>query len=284
MADKRITQLNEVTRVTGSDVFALVNEAETRKITYANLTSSLNSDIIAANTGSFFISASYGNSFISFGKGDGTSFELSEPLLSREETGSFFKSASLSGEPGLESNQRELLFEIGNETTLSVSMTDFLVRGQSGSFMITASMDYASGSIDFTKGDGSTFELILPQGQGAPAANSYLIATVVSGSANQEIALTGSIYENTSMIQLHYDGANGTCILWLPDASTPTNKDRSIRFISNGSVSANDKFAITGSNNQTIDGSISPYFIDRSYEGIMLWSDGTEWFRIQSKA
>lgn len=203
MADKRITQLNEVTRATGSDVFALVNEAETRKITYANLTSSLNSDIVAANT---------------------------------------------------------------------------------GSFMLTGSMDYASGSIDFTKGDGSTFELILPQGQGAPAANSYLVATVISGSANQEVALTGSIYENTAMIQLHYDGANGTCILWLPDATTPTNKCRSIRFISNGSVSANDKFAISGSNNQTIDGNIDPYFIDRDYEGIMLWSDGTEWFRIQSKA
>ena len=203
MADKRITQLNEVTRATGSDVFALVNEAETRKITYANLTSSLNSDILAANT---------------------------------------------------------------------------------GSFMITGSMDYASGSIDFTKGDGSTFELILPQGQGAPAANSYLISTVISGSAGDEVALTGSIYENTSMMQLHYDGVIGTCVLWLPDATTPTNKCRAIRFISNGSISANHKFAISGSNNQTIDGSINPYFIDRSYEGIMLWSDGTEWFRIQSKA
>ena len=249
MADKRITQLNEVTRATGSDVFALVNEAETRKITYANLTSSLNSDIIAANTGSFFKSAS-----IIFGN---------EPVFG---------------------NYYSLLLERGDETTASVDFPEWLETRYTASFMITGSMDYASGSIDFTKGDGSTFELILPQGQGAPAANSYLIATVISGSANQEVALTGSIYENTAMIQLHYDGANGTCILWLPDATTPTNKCRSIRFISNGSVSANDKFAISGSNNQTIDGSISPYFIDRSYEGIMLWSDGTEWFRIQSKA
>ena len=32
------------------------------------------------------------------------------------------------------------------------------------------------------------------------------------------------------------------------------------------------------------DGGASSYTINKAYEGIMVWSDGVEWYRIQTKA
>lgn len=137
MANKKISALNQLTSPDPNDVLPIVNSGETKKITI----SSLEEELFNQNTGSLLTSASY-NGFIEFYKGDGTTFELSEPLLSREETGSFFKSASISSEPGQDMNTQRMLFEIGNETTISVDMADFLVRGQSGSFFKSASISY----------------------------------------------------------------------------------------------------------------------------------------------
>ena len=147
MADKKITDLSLLSSPDATDVFAIVDvdASETKKTTLSVLQESIfnqntSSFVTHADTSSLLTSASYWGSFISFYKGDGTTFELSEPLLSREETGSFFKSASMSSEPGQDMNTQNLLFEIGNETTISVDMADFLVRGQSGSFFKSASI------------------------------------------------------------------------------------------------------------------------------------------------
>lgn len=115
MADKKITDLSLLSSPDATDVFAIVDvdASETKKTTLSVLQES----IFNQNTGSFLTSASYANSFISFDKGDGTSFELSEPLLSREETGSFFKSASIS----IGDNPQINLLR-GNETSESLSL------------------------------------------------------------------------------------------------------------------------------------------------------------------
>jgi len=305
MADKKITDLSLLSSPDATDVFAIVDidASETKKTTLAVLQES----IFNQNTGSF---------------------------ITNTDTGSFFKSASMSSEPGQDMNTQNLLFEIGNETTISVDMADFLVRGQSGSFFKSASIGgfsvSGSGGTDmgvstyelnllkgnevtesislrqfvttaqsasylvtsslsdhtmtFTKGDGSTYDLTLPGGSGSGAFNTYLVPTIITGSMGDRTALTGSIYEDTSMFRLTWEGGNGIHQLILPDATSGTNAYRTIRFISDGTVTANDEFYLTCFLDQTLDGSSNPFQIDRSYEGIMVWSDGTEWFRIQTKA
>ena len=118
------------------------------------------------------------------------------------------------------------------------------------------------------------------------ASNSYLIPVNITVTRNQEFFLTGSLYENTSMIHLDWSGSNGTMNLYLPDATAAVNVNRSIRFITDNTFETNTRaelLPLSGSG-QTIDGGASSYTINKAYEGIMVWSDGIEWFRIQTKA
>ena len=79
---------------------------------------------------------------------------------------------------------------------------------------------------------------------------------------------------------LKFTGGNGNETFNLPSATT--NLYRTLQFITNSTVTANHTWTLDGSGSQTIDGSLT-YVINRSYEGIKLWSDGTEWIIIQAK-
>jgi len=116
--------------------------------------------------------------------------------------------------------------------------------------------------------------------------NSYLVAVNLTVRRTVDQYLTGSIYENTAMIHLDWSGSNGTMNLYLPDATAAVNVNRSIRFITDNTFETNTRaelLPLSGSG-QTIDGGASSYTINKAYEGIMVWSDGIEWFRIQTKA
>lgn len=98
----------------------------------------------------------------------------------------------------------------------------------------------------------------------------------------QTINLQDEEYDDVEMIRLHWEGDSGTMVLNLPDATV--NVNRIIRFISNGGFTNATKVHLTPISGQTIDGSVNFYNINKSYEGIQLWSDGLEWFIIQKKA
>lgn len=105
-----------------------------------------------------------------------------------------------------------------------------------------------------------------------------------SGSAGSEHLLTGSSYDNVSLVKLDFTGSvNGTATCILPDATLDQHKYRTIRFITSASVDNQKLFDVEPSGSQLLDGANSAYTINRSYEGLMVWSDGTEWYRIQSK-
>ena len=112
----------------------------------------------------------------------------------------------------------------------------------------------------------------------------YTLSYHLTVQADQTVDLNDSTYENASMIKLSWNGAAGTMVLTLPDATSANSENRMIRFLSNGGFSVNTRVHLTPASGQTLDGSASYYEINKEYEGIMVWSDGTEWFIIQKKA
>jgi len=114
--------------------------------------------------------------------------------------------------------------------------------------------------------------------------NSYLVPVDITVQDGIDLYLTGSAYANTAMIHIDWTGATGTMNLYLPDATAAVNVNRSIRFISDSTFSTSTRAELTPLSGQTLDGGAGSYTINKAYEGIMVWSDGTEWYRIQTKA
>ena len=117
--------------------------------------------------------------------------------------------------------------------------------------------------------------------------NSYLVPVNITCQDLDEIHLTSSAYLNTSMFKLTWTGDTGTMNMYLPDATLEINTYRTIRFITNGTYSTSTRTELQPSGSQTLDGGVDAdgkYTINKAYEGIMVWSDGTEWYRVQTKA
>ena len=110
----------------------------------------------------------------------------------------------------------------------------------------------------------------------------YLVPTHITVSSGQTVNLSDSQYANIKLVKLTWSGASGNMTLNLPSASDNTN--RAIRFISNGGFNTNTRVYLTPSGGDTLDGSTNFYEINKEYEGIYVWSDGSEWFIIQKKA
>ena len=94
---------------------------------------------------------------------------------------------------------------------------------------------------------------------------------------------TGTIDPNYNLVLLSWTGGNGIYTLNLPLAGTNTN--RLIRITTDGSLAsgAGDKINITATGGETIDG--NPFFqISKQYEGLAVFSTGTEWIIVQAKA
>jgi hypothetical protein len=110
----------------------------------------------------------------------------------------------------------------------------------------------------------------------------YLVPTHITVSSGQTVNLSDSQYANIKLVKLTWSGASGNMTLNLPSASDNTN--RAIRFISNGGFNTNTRVYLTPIGGDTLDGSTNYYEINKEYEGIYVWSDGSEWFIIQKKA
>lgn len=115
---------------------------------------------------------------------------------------------------------------------------------------------------------------------------------VVSGAIAKLIPFTitasaggSSAYNaDNNIVEIGWTGGNGTYTLFLPTA-TGDNQYRNIRFVTNSTFpnGASDKVEITALPGETIDG--AQFFeISKVYEGVSIWSNGTEWIVIQAKA
>jgi len=94
---------------------------------------------------------------------------------------------------------------------------------------------------------------------------------------------TGAIDPGYNLVLLSWTGGNGVYTLNLPLASANTN--RLIRITTDGSLSsgAGDKIDITATGGETIDGNPS-FQISKQYEGLAVFSTGSEWIIVQAKA
>ena len=110
----------------------------------------------------------------------------------------------------------------------------------------------------------------------------YIVPTSVTVSSGQTVNLSDSTYETSELIRLTWSGSNGTMTLNLPSAAS--NQNRVMRFISNGGFATATRVELTPIGGDELDGSTSAYVINKTFEGIQVWSDGAEWFIIQKKA
>ena len=92
---------------------------------------------------------------------------------------------------------------------------------------------------------------------------------------------TLNLASNIDFVYFTWSGGSGTYTLNLPIASTHAYKI--IRFVNDSTISANDKIHIQGSLGDTVDGGLF-YALNKPYNGVQVWSNGSEWIVIQAKA
>ena len=131
----------------------------------------------------------------------------------------------------------------------------------------------------------------LPGSSTSVKGNSYLVPVQleISGSSSSpypQFSIEGDDFDSTSIIKCNWNGGNGTAHIVLGDATSDTNQYRFLRFIMNGNFSSNTKAVLMASSSQYLDNDLhgSGYTLQKSYEGIAVWSDGERWIRIQTKA
>ena len=115
----------------------------------------------------------------------------------------------------------------------------------------------------------------------ASAANSGAIQTITPYLIN---ASSGgcSVYDTDyNMSYITWTGGAGTYDLTLPSAVA--NPYRLIRVVTHSALSANNKVDVYSPGSEQIDGGAF-YRINKAYNGIAVWSDGTDWIVIQAKA
>lgn len=101
----------------------------------------------------------------------------------------------------------------------------------------------------------------------------YFLEASASGSSNYDTAY--------NIVDIDWVGASGTYVLNIPSATDIPY--RVIRVTNNATVGANDKVHVTPPLGETIDGAAF-YNIQKPYNGIAAWSDGTRWIVIQAKS
>jgi len=112
------------------------------------------------------------------------------------------------------------------------------------------------------------------------SVKNYIVPTNLTLVKDTSVNL--SDYSDAFLIKLTWSGDTGNMTLNLPSAASSVN--RTLRFASDSSFTTNTRVYLTPIGGDEIDGSTDYYEINKAYEGIKIWSDGSEWFIIQKKA
>ena len=112
----------------------------------------------------------------------------------------------------------------------------------------------------------------------------HLEPTTLTVSAGNTYDLGDSAYDEAELIVLTWSGSNGNATLTLPDVTEAKNLNRTKRIITDSTFSNSTHAKVTPYDTQNLDGANSSFDLNRAYEGIKVWGNGTEWFIIQQKA
>jgi len=110
----------------------------------------------------------------------------------------------------------------------------------------------------------------------------YIVSEHLTAEPDVDVNLDVSTYDEVRMFKFSWNGGSGTADYTLPSASS--NPNRIIRFISDSTFVNNTHLDLYPKSPETLDGSVNAYRINKAFEGLAIWSDGTEWYIIQKKA
>lgn len=87
-----------------------------------------------------------------------------------------------------------------------------------------------------------------------------------------------------NIIDVSWSGGTGTYTITIPTAAEA--EYRYIRVVNDGNFppGASHKVVLLASGGGTIDGDVAGYEINKAYNGVTVWSNGSEWIVIQAKA
>lgn len=112
----------------------------------------------------------------------------------------------------------------------------------------------------------------------------HLEPTTLTVSDGNTYDLGDAIYDEAELIVLSWSGGNGTATITLPDVTLAKNLNRTKRLITDSTFHNSTHANLTPYGSQNLDGDNTAFDLNRAYEGIKVWGNGTEWFIIQQKA
>ena len=112
----------------------------------------------------------------------------------------------------------------------------------------------------------------------------HLEPMTLTVSDGDTVNLGDAIYDEAELIVFSWSGGNGTATITLPDVTLAKNLNRTKILISDSTFHNSTHAILTPFGSQNLDGANSSYDINKAYEGIKVWGNGTEWFSIQKKA
>ncbi len=154
--------------------------------------------------------------------------------------------------------------------------------------IFTNSAKFTSTILDGSSGAGTTGQVLTSTGTGVEWDDA---SDIVSGAVAKLIPYTTTATSGGSetytalnnIVKIGWSGGNGIYVLNLPSAATIPY--RVIRFVTDGTYPGGGahKVRFTATGGDTIDGAAF-FETSKVYEGIAVWSTGTEWVIIQAKA
>ena len=112
----------------------------------------------------------------------------------------------------------------------------------------------------------------------------HLEPTTLTVEDGQTYDLGASTYDEAELIVLSWTGGNGTAIITLPDVTATKNLNRTKRIITDSTFTNSTHADLTPFGSQNLDGANTAFDLNRAYEGVKIWGNGTEWFIIPQKA
>lgn len=133
-----------------------------------------------------------------------------------------------------------------------------------------------TGQVLTSTGTGVAWDDATDVVSGAVAKLIPYVTTATPGGSETYTALN-------NIVKIGWSGGNGIYVINLPSATAIPY--RNIRFTTNGTYPGGGahKVRFTATGGEIIDGA-AYYEISKAYEGISIWSTGTEWIVIQAKA